>query len=58
MNCLPVVIQFEWNLNGDNKLFFNEGQFSVNNAFVELGGGVGDVSCWCCDWAYVEFGFR
>ena len=26
--------------------------------FMELGGGVDDVSRWCRDGAYVEFGFR
>ena len=26
-------------------------------SFLELGGGVDDVPFWCCDGAYVEFGF-
>ena len=34
-------------------------KFSVSFiSFVELGGGVDDVPRWCCDGAYIEFGFR
>ena len=28
------------------------------NAFVELGDGVGDVSFWCRDGAYIDLGYR
>ena len=52
-----VLIKNEWRNKTIKPSHWNIGLL-ILNLFVELGGGVGDVSSWCRDGTYMGFGFR
>ena len=42
----------------DDGQWVSEAVVAKGDGFVELGGGVGDVSVWCHDGAYLKSAFR